>query len=119
MTMLWTVHSLSFFSWQSGCTRQLTTERSANYEGDTRPARPSNEKIGSLATTMVTATATATKASPKKWIRAGNYRYNSTSFKCWRFFVALVVQTLDRAIQRIIHYPADKYEEEQLRYPLD
>ena len=99
-------------------TRQLTTERSANCEGDTRPARPSNEKTGSLATTMATATATATKASPKKWIRAGSYRYNSTSFKCWRFFVALVVQTLDTAIHRIIHYPADKYEEEQLRYPL-
>ena len=111
--MLWTVHSLSFFSWQSGWTRQLSTERCANYEGDTRPARPSNEKTESLATTMATATATATKTSPKKWIRAGNYRYNSTSFKCGRFLVAL-----DRAIHRIIHYPADKYEEKQLRYPL-
>ena len=33
--------------------------------------------------------------------------------------LARVVQKLDRAIQRINHYPADKYYENQLRYPLD
>ena len=33
--------------------------------------------------------------------------------------LARVVQKLDRAIQRINHYPADKYSENQLRYPLD
>ena len=32
---------------------------------------------------------------------------------------APVVQTLDRAIHRINHYPADKYYGNQLRYPLD
>ena len=30
-----------------------------------------------------------------------------------------VVQTLDSAIHRINHFPADKYYENQLRYPLD
>ena len=34
-------------------------------------------------------------------------------------YQALVVQTLDSAIQRINHYPADKYYGNQLRYPLD
>ena len=29
------------------------------------------------------------------------------------------VQELDSAIQRINHYPVDKYKENQLRYPLD
>ena len=33
--------------------------------------------------------------------------------------LAPVVQTLDRAIHRINHYPADKYYGNQLRYPLD
>ena len=33
--------------------------------------------------------------------------------------LALVVQTLDTAIHRINHYPADKYLGNQLRYPLD
>ena len=33
--------------------------------------------------------------------------------------LALVVQTLDSAIQWINHYPADKYQGNQLRYPLD
>ena len=33
--------------------------------------------------------------------------------------LAPVVQKLDRAIQRINHYPADKYSENQLRYPMD
>ena len=33
--------------------------------------------------------------------------------------LAPVVQTLDSAIQRINHYPADKYEGNQLRSPLD
>ena len=32
---------------------------------------------------------------------------------------APVVQTLDSAIHRINHYPADKYYASQLRYPLD
>ena len=32
---------------------------------------------------------------------------------------APVVQTLDNAIHRINHYPADKYYASQLRYPLD
>ena len=32
---------------------------------------------------------------------------------------ASVVQTLDSAIHRINHYPADKYYGNQLRYPLD
>ena len=32
---------------------------------------------------------------------------------------APVVQTLDSAIHRINHYPADKYYGNQLRYPLD
>ena len=35
------------------------------------------------------------------------------------FTQALVVQTLDSAIHRINHYPADKYYGNQLRYPLD
>ena len=33
--------------------------------------------------------------------------------------LAPVVQTLDSAIHRINHYPADKYYGNQLRYPLD
>ena len=33
--------------------------------------------------------------------------------------LAPVVQTLDSAIHRINHYPADKYYRNQLRYPLD
>ena len=33
--------------------------------------------------------------------------------------LALVVQTLDNAIHRINHYPADKYWENRLHYPLD
>ena len=33
--------------------------------------------------------------------------------------LAAVVQTLDSAIHRINHYPADKYYGNQLRYPLD
>ena len=33
--------------------------------------------------------------------------------------LAPVVQTLDSAIQRINHYPADKYYGNQLRLPLD
>ena len=42
----------------------------------------------------------------------------------WLFFLtfrhqAPVVQTLDSAIHRINHYPADKYYANQLRYPLD
>ena len=32
---------------------------------------------------------------------------------------AAVVQTLDSAIHRVNHYPADKYYGNQLRYPLD
>ena len=32
---------------------------------------------------------------------------------------APVVQTLDSAIHRINHYPADKYQENRLHYPLD
>ena len=32
---------------------------------------------------------------------------------------APVVQTLDSAIRRINHYPADKYCGNQLRYPVD
>ena len=35
------------------------------------------------------------------------------------FYQAPVVQTLDSAIHRINHYPADKYYGNQLRYPLD
>ena len=34
-------------------------------------------------------------------------------------FLAPVVQTLDSAIRRINHYPADKYYGNQLRYLLD
>ena len=38
----------------------------------------------------------------------------------WVFFcLARVDQTLDSAIHRINHYPADKYYGNQLRYPLD
>ena len=33
--------------------------------------------------------------------------------------LASVVQTLDGAIHRINHYPADKYYGNQLRYPVD
>ena len=33
--------------------------------------------------------------------------------------LAPVVQTLDNAIHRINHYPADKYYGNQLHYPLD
>ena len=33
--------------------------------------------------------------------------------------LAPVVQTLDSALHRINHYPADKYQGKQLRYPLD
>ena len=33
--------------------------------------------------------------------------------------LAPVVQTLDSAIHRVNHYPADKYYGNQLRYPLD
>lgn len=33
--------------------------------------------------------------------------------------LAPVVQKVDSAIHRIIHYPADKYKENQLHYPLD
>ena len=33
--------------------------------------------------------------------------------------LAPVAQTLDSAIHRINHYPADKYYGNQLRYPLD
>ena len=33
--------------------------------------------------------------------------------------LAPVVQTLDSAIHRINHYPGDKYDGNQLRYPLD
>ena len=32
---------------------------------------------------------------------------------------ALLVQTLDSAIQQINHYPADKYLGNQLHYPVD
>ena len=32
---------------------------------------------------------------------------------------APVVQTLDNAIQRINHYPVDKYRQNKPRYPLD
>ena len=34
-------------------------------------------------------------------------------------YQAPVVQTLDSGIHRINHSPADKYYENQLRYPLD
>ena len=34
-------------------------------------------------------------------------------------YLAPVVQTLDSAIRRINHYPADKYCGNQLRYPVD
>ena len=33
--------------------------------------------------------------------------------------LASVVQTLDSAIHRINHYPAEKYYRNQLHYPLD
>ena len=33
--------------------------------------------------------------------------------------MALVAQTLDSAIHRIYHYPADRFQENQLRYALD
>ena len=39
--------------------------------------------------------------------------------EAWRTLLAPVVQTLDSAIHRINHYPADKYYGNQLRYPLD
>ena len=35
------------------------------------------------------------------------------------FLQASVVQTLDSAIHRINHYPADKYYGNQLRHPVD
>ena len=38
---------------------------------------------------------------------------------CHNRFLAPVVQTLDSGIHRINHYPADKYYENELRYPLD
>ena len=34
-------------------------------------------------------------------------------------YLAPVVQTLDSAIHRINHYPVDKYYGNQLRYPVD
>ena len=40
-------------------------------------------------------------------------------FKVLLHYATTVVQTLDRAIHRINHYPADKYYGNQLRYPLD
>ena len=46
---------------------------------------------------------------------------NSKKSLIWTRFIlqAPVVQTLDSAIHRINHYPADKYYANQLRYPLD
>ena len=35
------------------------------------------------------------------------------------FLQASVVQTLDSAIHRIEHYPADKYKRNELLYPMD
>ena len=40
------------------------------------------------------------------------------AFIIWSL-LAPVLQTLDSAIHRINHYPADKYLKNQLRYPLD
>ena len=48
------------------------------------------------------------------------WRKGRNSLKSTRLVVlAPVVQTLDSAIHRINHYPADKYYRNQLRYPLD
>ena len=48
----------------------------------------------------------------------------ASTFSCTHYFQvpamqATDVQTLDRAIQQINHYPADKYYGNQLCYPLD
>ena len=44
---------------------------------------------------------------------------SSGLFRLPTLLLAPVVQTLDNAIHRISHYPADKYYGNQLRYPLD
>ena len=46
--------------------------------------------------------------------------YSTNNVRVIRYpYQAPVVQTLDSAIHRINHYPADKYYGNQLRYPLD
>ena len=47
--------------------------------------------------------------------QSGEFAQGKSHLVC----LAPVVQTLDSAIQRINHYPADKYYGNQLRYPLD
>ena len=47
------------------------------------------------------------------------YPVDSTIQRLNNWGLAPVVQTLDSAIHRINHYPADEYYGNQLRYPLD
>ena len=63
----------------------------------------------------------ATNASLTKYeVKMAEYRTSSfLVFKDQVEAQAPVVQTLDSAIRRINHYPADKYYGNQLRYPLD
>ena len=49
--------------------------------------------------------------------RPGNFSGPKANFSNQN--LASVVQTLDSAIHRINHYPAEKYYGNQLRYPLD
>ena len=60
-----------------------------------------------------------------RMVMKANILYEMAEIPClhaWSFYAinqAPVVQTLDSAIHRINHYPADKYYGNQLRYPLD
>ena len=54
---------------------------------------------------------------PKDAKKEKNYYYKM--YKNIHTHQAPVVQTLDNAIHRINHYPADKYYRNQLRYLLD
>ena len=63
--------------------------------------------------------------SPSKTVFISEMKYTASQFTlihCLEpdsIHLALVVQTLDSAIYRINHYPADKYYGNELRYPLD
>ena len=56
-------------------------------------------------------------------VRSSAFSYNGVLQSALDIYrpkaLAPVVQTLDSAIHRINHYPADKYYGNQLRYPLD
>ena len=64
-------------------------------------------------------------SSPKQSHRAIQHKKDAVSCEIivsgsYHFIdLAPIVQTLDSAILRINHYPADKYYGNQLRYPLD